>query len=405
MEHPSHPFEEKPPMFLRPLLYGFPVLLAVVLALSSCIGFGDSRPEDELPTAVPEDLAKVWEVYAQLRAWYVGEIDANALAEAAIQAMIEELDDPFTAYYDPEDFSSRLKGGDSKFEGIGASVAVREGNIIIVRPYPGSPAEKAGLQGGDIIRAVEGESTEGLTLQEVVSRVRGPKETRVKLSIESAGNDTTRDVIIERAEIEIAMVETERLSGDIFVLRIRQFAKRTEKELDDAFKELRSQGITGLVLDLRGNPGGLLTTVIDTADQFLDEGLVMYEINAAGDRKDWRAESGGAYTDLPMAVLVNGGSASGSEVLAGALQSNGRAALYGTQTFGKGVVTVPVRLEDGSGLYITTATWYTPSGEKIGKVGLTPDFEVARTLADLRQGRDPQLQTALEAVRQARSTG
>jgi carboxyl-terminal processing protease len=353
-----------------------------------------------VPAGGPEDLAKVWEAYEVLQERYVDRqsLDKEKLAEGAIRGMIATLDDPFTSYFPPRRYQENLELFEGAFQGIGAQVAIRDGHVTVVSPIPDTPADKAGLRAGDIILAVEDQSVEGLTLDEVIDRIRGPKGTPVRLRILQAQTNRIMDLRIVRDEIKNATVTYGLLEGPIARVRLTQFVERTDEDLIRALDELKDQKVRGIVLDLRNNPGGLLRVVIRVASQFLDKGLVLYEVDASGTRTDHAVQGGGDAKTIPLVVLVNGGSASGSEVVAGALQDQRRAVIIGTQTFGKGVVNTPIRLSDGSGMIVTTARWYTPNGRQIGKVGITPDVLVERTPEDIAAGRDPQLAKALELL-------
>jgi carboxyl-terminal processing protease len=235
-----------------------------------------------------------------------------------------------------------------------------------------------------------------MNLEQAVLKIRGPKGEKVKLLVEHEGADTPIELEIVRAEIKSASVSTKLLENDIGYLRLTFFSERTGQEMKQALDDLLGQGARSLVIDLRDNPGGLVQTVVDVATQFLDGGVVLYEVNRQGERKEWMAQHGGMATQLPLAVLVNQHSASGSEVLAGALQDRGRAPLIGTTTFGKGSVNVLYPLKDGSALYLTIERWLTPNGRPIEGKGLDPDFLIEPTPDDIAQGKDPQLQQAID---------
>ncbi len=355
------------------------------------------------PAGVPQDLAKVYEAYQALQQHYVDRqtIDKEKLAEGAVRGMVQALEDPFTSYLSKRRYQESLESFEGAFQGIGAHVAVRDGKVTIVAPLPDTPAERAGLRSGDIIVAVEDRPVEGLSLDEVIEQVRGPKGTAVRIRIQQAETNRIVDHRIVRDEIKNATVLSEVLEDRIARVRITQFVQTTGENLESALDQLLDQRVRGIVLDLRNNPGGLLRVVVSVASQFLDDGLVLYETDADGKRTDHPVTGGGKVRRVPMVALVNGGSASGAEVVAGALQDRGRAPIIGTTTFGKGVVNTPVRLSDGSGLVITTARWFTPSGRQIGQVGIAPDIVVPRTAEDIAAGRDPQLERALAELRAA----
>ena len=301
------------------------VILVTALVISACGVF--SSDDDS-----SHDLAKVLEAYEKLQENYVDRelLDPEVLSEAAIRGMLSALDDPFTTYFDPRGFEAAVGDIQGEFTGIGAEVTVRDDKPTVVAPIPGTPAEAAGLRAGDVFVEVDGRSLEGLSLDDVIFLIRGPKGEPVILKIFRASTDETFDVTIIRDTIRTVTVRTERLDNGIVRVRISQFAGRTGEELEAALKGLNEEGVRAIVLDLRNNPGGLLDVVVDVASEFLEGGLVLYEIDGLGERRDWEAGSGGQNIDTPMVVLVNGGSASGSEVFAGAMQARGRATVIGT---------------------------------------------------------------------------
>jgi carboxyl-terminal processing protease len=302
-------------------------------------------------------------------------LDTNTLTQGAIKGMVEALDDPYTAYLDSTAYELSLKDMAGKFEGIGAYVAAEDGQIAIVAPIAGSPAEKVGIRAGDIILEIDGQSTEGMSLVEAVLSIQGPKGTLVTLLILHQGETEPEVIEIVRAEIEVPSVSSE-MKGDIAYIEISTFSKRTAEELAPVLESITQQAATGIILDLRSNPGGLLETVIDVASFFLKEGVVVDVVDNEGNHTTSSVNPSSLTTDLPMVVLVDGYSASGSEVLAGALQDYGRATIAGARTYGKGSVNILHQLQDGSGLYITIARWLTPNGRLIEGEGLAPDYEL-----------------------------
>jgi carboxyl-terminal processing protease len=303
-------------------------------------------------------------------------LDATKLSQAAIKGMVEALNDPYTAYLDPQSYQLSTSSLQGKFEGIGATVGVRDNQIIIIAPIPDSPAAKAGIQAGDIILAVNGESTEGLSLEEVVLHIRGPKGTPVRLTIQHQGETTPVELEIVRAEIDLPSVSFE-MRGDIAYIRLYQFNDRTDTELATVLERLEPEGATGIVLDLRTNPGGLLEAVVDVASHFLKEGVVVYVVDNKGEETSYPVKRTSITTDLPLVVLTDNFSASGSEVLAGAIQDDERGIIAGTRTYGKGSVNTLHKLQDGSGIYITMARWLTPNRRLIEGRGIEPDYELA----------------------------
>ena len=355
----------------------------------------------EAPEEVSKELKIIWEAWALLTQDYVDrdKLDPALLSEAAVRGMLDALDDPHTHYVAPQTFSSEsqdiLRG---KFEGIGAHVSInRAGKILIVAPIEGSPAEAAGLRPGDVILAVDGDSIEGFSLLEAVALIRGPRGSTVRLLILHLGALDPLEIDVIRGVIPLVSVIQRSDPGDkIAHIRLTNFFPETADELVEEINEAVASGAEALVLDVRDNLGGLLNSVVDVASQFLDDGLVLYEIDGAGRRSDWRVRPSGAVRDLPMVVLVNEFSASASEVLVGALQDHARATVIGATTFGKGSVNIMRPLSNGGAVNITSARWYTPSGRQIQGVGLDPDIEVVardRTDADVLQ-----LQKAFEVL-------
>ncbi len=320
-------------------------------------------------------------------------LDPRALSGVAIEAMLETLNDPYTVYMSPEQYARYLESSKGEFEGIGAHVNLIDGRITIVAPIPDTPAERAGIKAGDVIIEVDGVSTRGWSLPESVSRIRGIRGTSVRLLVER--RDVPEPTLIEvvRETITIDSVQWSILPGSVAHLRILSFAENTDEILAEALEEMMEQDVEAIVLDLRNNPGGSLETTINVASEFLDEELVLYLIYGNGDRYDFTAKEDGLALDIPLVVLVNNRSASGSEVLAAALQDRGRASIVGTTTFGKGSANLAKPLSDGSGLYFTTGRWYSPDGRLIEGKGLKPDIVVT----DGPDGHDdPQLDRALE---------
>lgn len=355
------------------------------------------------PHGVPKEMTKVWEAYAEIQKRYVKPIDPNKLADGAVKGMVDSLNDPFASYFITGDYTTKVeKGLGGRFEGIGATVnATASGSFAISSLVPGSPAEKAGLVPGDVILKVGDTAVDGLSVAEIVGLIRGPRDTPVTLTIQAAATAKVSALTLTRAAVQFPTVSVTMLGYGIAQVRIASFVPQTSGELDQALKQLQDQQVKAIVLDVRNNLGGLLTVAVDTASQFIDRGLVVSQMDSAGKRTDLDARGDGRFTTVPMVVLVNRFSASGSEVVAGALQARGRAVLVGTHTYGKGVVNQPVKLADGSGLYIPIATWYTPSGKAIDRNGLTPDIPADRTLEDVHAGRDPQLDRAVEVLRSA----
>jgi carboxyl-terminal processing protease len=276
------------------------------------------------------------------------------------------------------------------------------GRLVIAEPFAGRPAAEAGLARGDVVLEVDGTSLQGLSLYEAISLIRGPAGTTVVLKVFRDGVDEPFDVPIERARIEIEVVESELMEGDIAYIHLTEFSRGATGKLADAIKELDKEApLTGLILDLRDNPGGLLDESIFVSSQFIDEGTITIEKLKGEEEQVFEAQPGGVALEVPLVVLVNRGSASASEIVAGAIQENDRGTVLGEQTFGKGTVQIPHTLSDGSELRVTIAEWLTPSGKQISGEGVVPDIYVERTQEDFVEGLDPQLERAIEYLLEA----
>jgi carboxyl-terminal processing protease len=354
------------------------LVVTFLLAATIALAFGAGCVLGFKTATSPQlDLSLVEQAWNIIQQDYVdkSKIDAPKLTQGAIKGMVEALDDPYTSYLDTTAYELWVRNMEGKFEGVGAYVEEKDKQITIVAPIPGSPAEKAGIRSGDVLLEINGKSTEGMSLIEAVLSIRGPTGTAVTLSILHQGETEPVAVSIVRAEIELPSVSSE-MKGDIAYIKITYFSERTAQELAPVLESMTPQ-TTGIILDLRGNGGGLLDTVTDVAGYFLREGVVVDVVDNQGEHTTYSVKSSQLTTDLPMVVLVDGYSASGSEVLTGALQDYGRATIAGAKTFGKGSVDILRQLKDGSALYITTARWFTPKGRLIEGKGLDPDYELA----------------------------
>jgi len=351
-----------------------PLLVVASLALS--FGAGCALGSSTVPGAdlALELVEEVWDVIFED---YVDRdrLDASALSQAAIEGMLETLDDPYTSYLTSHTYQMRSSDLKGEFEGIGAYVGIRDEQLMIIAPIPGTPADKAGIRAGDIVLRVDGSSTAGMSLEEAVLHIRGPKGTSVRLLVLHEGETEPEEIEIVRAEIKVPSVYFE-MRGDIAYINISHFTERTNEELSPVLENMTREGATGIILDLRSNPGGLLGVVVDVASRFLEEGVVVHVVYNQGQQTSLSVEAEAVTTDLPLIILTDNYSASGSEVLAGALHDYARATIAGTRTYGKGSVNTLHRLKDGSGLYITTARWLTPDGHLIEGEGISPDYEL-----------------------------
>ena len=346
------------------------LLLVAVLALCFGTGYNLGR----IPPGPSEGLEIVKQAWNIIFDDYVDrdQLDSSTLSQAAIEGMVEALDDPYSSYLDAEAHQLGLSSLEGEIEGIGAQVAIREEQLTIIAPIADSPAAKAGIRAGDIVLEIDGRSTSEMSLAEAVLNIRGPKGTSVRLIILHQDETEPEEIEIVRAKIELSSIRFE-MKGDIAYINITHFSMRTSEELLTVLESMNEEEVGGIILDLRSNPGGILDEVIDVVSYFLTEGVVVSVVDNQGERTALEVKPSEVSTDLPTVVLVDSFSASGSEVLAGALQDHGRAIIAGSKTFGKGSVNVLRQLQDGSGLYITTARWLTPDGRLIEGEGITPD--------------------------------
>lgn len=392
-------------------LMGLAVALAIVL--SGVVGYTlgeDGGAPSVTISGEQTDFGVLNEIYRILQEDFVEpeNVDPAILRAGAINGILQALGDPHTVYIDAESYALGIDIISGTFEGIGAQVEQDPvtGAIVIVTPFRDSPAEKAGVRAGDIVRAVDGESTEGWTVTEAVKRIRGANGTQVALTIEHSGGEV-EDLVITRGTIVIPTVfaaEIQDAAGnavtDLAYIELQQFTEQTVVDLRSELRRIESGGFRGMILDLRRNPGGGLDSTVEVADMFLDGGVVLTQVDREGRETVFEARPGGEATDVPVVILVGPGSASGAEVLAGALRDNDRAVLIGEKTFGKGSVNHLRELSDGGALYVTIARWLTPDGELIEGVGLLPDVEVTLTPEDLEARRDVQLFAAIDYLRQ-----
>ena len=339
-----------------------------------------------------------WEAWKLLKDEYFGDLpDPPKMTRAAIRGVLETLGDENTGLIEPEISQILNEDASGEFEGIGATIRINKDNKLeIVRPFAGQPAEKSGVKAGDVVIEVDGKSIAGFSVYEAVGVIRGPAGTTVKLTIVRAGEIKPIEISVTRAKITIPIVQSNVLDGDIAYVSLFDFSSPASDQLESELETLLAKKPKGLILDLRDNPGGYLQQAIQVSDLFLDAGVVASEKDKGGNGQTFRSGPGGIAQDVPLVVLVNGGSASASEIVAGALQDRGRAKLIGETTFGKGSVQLPHTLSDGSELRVTIAHWFTPNGRQIQGTGLTPDIVVPLTEDDAKANRDPQLDRAIQ---------
>jgi carboxyl-terminal processing protease len=344
------------------------------------------------------DLSSTQETYRILQQKYDGKLDEGTLAQFASKGLAQATGDPYTQYFTAKeaaeldnDLSGKIGGG------IGAELGKRNDRITVIRPLKGSPAEAAGMQMGDVIAKVNDEDMSGKTVEEVVKRIRGEVATTVKVVVVRAGE--LKEMTITRAEITAPDVESRR-DGDVGVIKISRFDKETGAKARAAAEDLKRQGVKGIVLDLRGNPGGYLESGVDVASIWLQSGATVVSQRRGDTVTDELKVSGSpVLSGMPTTILIDAGSASASEIVAGALHDAGVATLIGEKSFGKGSVQELKKLSNGDELKVTVAKWYTPKGKNISKEGIRPDTEVKMSQDDVNNNRDPQLEAAMGKIR------
>lgn len=337
-----------------------------------------------------------WEVWDDIFDTYVDkdELSEKTLFYGALRGMVAAVDDPYTVFMDPKiskEFSEDLAG---TFEGIGAEIGIKNNVLTIVAPLPDMPAEAAGLRSGDQVLAIDSESTMNMTLDQAVSKIRGPKGTEVVLSIFREGFESLEDIAIKRDKIIVKSVRTEARDSGVFVIEITNFNDDTKILFDQAVQKIATVNPKGIILDLRNNPGGYLDTSIEMASEWVEKALVVQEKSNEKIENEHLSRGRARLKNFPTVVLINQGSASASEIVAGALQDYDLATIIGKKSFGKGSVQSLLQLSDGSSVKITSTKWLTPNGRSINDEGIMPDYEVNLTIEDYNANNDPQLEVA-----------
>lgn len=384
------------------------VVAGLIFAAGYGVGSGEfgrpgTRPLDTQNNQLPDNLdySSVEQVYDSLRARYDGELKAEELLDGLKEGLAEASGDPYTEFLDAEeteDFDEQLSGS---FTGIGAELSREDDVIVVVAPIAGFPAEKAGLRPKDVISEIDGESALDLSVSEAVKKIRGPEGTKVTLTVLREGETSELKFEITRAQINIPSVTSEILNGNIGYMKISRFGEDTTELARQVASDFRQKNVKGVILDVRNNPGGLLNASVDLAGIWLNRGETVLEEKRGGQTiKTYRASTGAILRDVPTIVLINEGSASASEITAGALKDHGQARLLGEKTFGKGSVQELINFRDDTVLKVTIARWYTPGGKNIDHEGIEPDEKVERTNEDFTNNRDPQRDKALELLNQ-----
>ncbi|OGF64421.1 hypothetical protein A2661_02675 [Candidatus Giovannonibacteria bacterium RIFCSPHIGHO2_01_FULL_45_24] len=407
---------------------GFALIAAVVLASIFALGFylGVKTPAEgkisgilntapQIGTDREEvDFSEFWHAWniAEGKFVDIDKVKRKEMVYGAIAGMIKSLGDPYTVFFNPEEnkiFKSDIKG---EFEGVGMEIAIRREILVVVAPLKSTPAEKAGIKAGDKILKIDDRITSDISVEKAVRLIRGPKSTKVKLTILRNGEDESRIIEITRDVIKIPVVDTEskiaggeggegeKDLGDIFVIKLYNFSENSPGKFRDALREMIEKGRTKLIIDLRNNPGGYLEAAVDMASWFLPQGetVVQEDFGSKSKRVIHRSRGYYAFKNIPMVILVNQGSASASEILAGALRDHGVAKLIGERTFGKASVQELVPLTANTSLKVTIAKWLTPKSQSISEGGLTPDIEVKTAKEDTNTGRDHVMERAVDIL-------
>lgn len=339
-----------------------------------------------------------------LKDFYFDDIDDSKVLDNIYKAYVNAYGDKYTVYYTADEYAKMQESSNGAYYGIGVVVRKNDdGTILVVEPYDGAPGKEAGMRKNDVIVTVNGESVADQDLNSVVARIKGDEGTTVNIGIRRDGSDDITELTVTRRKVEIKTVAYEMLDDSVGLITISEFDKVTAQQFKEAYAQLKTQGMEGLVIDIRSNPGGLLNVVVDMLDEILPDGLIVYTEDKYGNRQEYNG-SNPDVIDVPLAVLVNGESASASEIFAGAVQDYGAGTIIGTQTFGKGIVQTIRRMSDGSAIKYTMAKYFTPKGQDIHGHGVTPDIveelsDEFNNLTEYEASKDNQLQKAVEVIK------
>ncbi len=360
-----------------------------------------------LPMVVPQtwaighkvlDFNQLNSTYELLQRKFDGKLDSAKVMDGARAGIVASGGDPYTVFMDSKAAKALDDQLNGTLSGIGAEIGIKNNKLTVIAPVAGSPAEKAGLKAGDYIAEIDGKDSSSYTLDEAVSHIRGKAGTKVTLTV-VRGSSEPKKITITREVINVPSVKWSMKPGTIGYINVTTFGSDTTEKVNQAATELKSQGATKIILDLRNDPGGYLPVAVDVASQFMSEGKVVVDERQRGrSTQKLSSHGGGTLQGMPVVVLINGGSASASEIVAGALRDDIGAKLIGEQSFGKGSVQEVVKLDGGSQIKVTVAHWFTPSGKGIDKVGIKPDIIVKQTNDDFNASRDPQLDRALQEL-------
>jgi carboxyl-terminal processing protease len=359
----------------RTMAFTFPILAALILLVGP-------KPLYSAADQTYEDMKMLVEVMNLIRDNYVQEVDTKKIVYGAAAGMVRVLD-PFSQFLEPDAHKEMKSETEGEFGGLGIRIAIRDNILTVITPLPGTPAYRQGVLPGDRIIKIDNESTQDITIEQAVKKLRGAPGSKVSLMIGREGEKELKEFTLTRELIKIESIKSKMVDADIGYVRLTEFTQRSAQDFDSALKALKPKGMKSLIVDLRNNPGGLLNVAVDVCRLFVGNSkLIVYTEGRRQPRQEFRADAVAPYAGVPMVILVNHGSASGSEIFAGCLQDYHRAVILGSETFGKGSVQSVIPLADGSGLRLTTAKYYTPSGrtfhrdEKTGKGGVTPDIVI-----------------------------
>lgn len=391
----------------------FSILFAGYVKSNSILSAEGSNGSTNLTTEADSDDSimskavklKLSRIKSIIDTYYLNDIDNEKMTEGMYKGLVSSLEDPYSVYYTKDEFDALMESSSGSYCGIGAYVSqdVKTGVITIVKPFEGGPAYEAGMLPGDIIYKVQDEEVTGKDLSEIVSKMKGEEGTTVNIEIIREGESEPIKLTIERRTVEVPTISYEMLDSKVGYIQIAEFDEVTGPQFRSAIEDLDKQGMKGLVIDLRNNPGGLLDTVCDMLDRMLPEGLIVYTEDKNGTRTEEVKSTAEESFDKPLVVMINGNSASASEVFAGAIQDYGIGTILGTTSFGKGIVQSVIPLSDGSGVKVTVSKYYTPKGRNIHEIGIEPDVVVElkdelKTKVTIDKSEDNQLQEAIKII-------
>lgn len=379
-------------------------IVFMLMLVSFGLGLWAGKTTCPIRPAEGADLELFWKAWHTLEEKFVdqGKIEPQTMMYGAIRGMVASLEDPYTSFFDPEDSKKFLEDTNGSFEGVGMEIGIKKGQLQVVSPIENSPSQKAGLKAGDMIVRIGDQTTVDMSTDEAVDLIRGPKGTEVILAIYREEWQETRDIALVRDIIVVPSMKMEIREDGIAYIELYQFTEKAGDDFRAAAVDIINSGAKRIILDVRNNPGGYLHISQEIAGWFLEKGQVVTHEDSGDEREneDYLSEGPSLLMKYPVVVLINGGSASASEILAGALRDNRSVKLVGAKSFGKGSVQQLVQFKEGSSLKVTIAKWLTPKGDQISEIGLTPDEEITITAEDEEAGKDPQLDRAIEIVKE-----